>query len=176
MQWGWHIRLRGSGNSGRSNADDGSGQIILTGNLGELLRESIRIALSFLRSEESQLNLDMSHFNSYDIHVHLPVSSVPKDGPSAGLTFAVAMASLFSDKKVRPSLSMSGEVSLRGFLLPVSGVREKALAAGRFGINEVLLPKANESDWRDLPAALKRRVKASFFQHASDAIRYALSE
>lgn len=154
----------------------GSGQIILTGNLGEMLRESIRIALSFLRSEESRLNLDMSHFNSYDIHVHLPAGSVPKDGPSAGLTFAVAMASLFSDKKVRPSLSMSGEVSLRGFLLPVSGVREKALAAGRFGINEVLLPKANESDWRELPAALKRRVKASFFQHASDAIKYALSE
>ncbi|MDI9401914.1 MAG: endopeptidase La [Verrucomicrobiota bacterium] len=153
----------------------GSGQIILTGNLGEVLRESIRIALSFLRSEESNLNLDMSKFHSYDIHVHLPTGSVPKDGPSAGLTFAVALASLFSNRKVRLSLSMSGEVSLRGYLLPVSGIREKALAAGHLGIAEVLLPKANESDWRDLPAALKRRVKAKFFEHATDAIRYALS-
>jgi len=154
----------------------GRGELILTGNLGKVLMESIRIAISFLRSEGASLGIDLSGFAEYDIHVHVPAGAIAKDGPSAGLTVATALASLFSGRRVRSSLSMTGEITLRGKLLPVSGIREKVLASTRLGIKEILLPEGNRSDWSDLPSNVKKQIKARFFKNTSEAILYALSE
>ena len=154
----------------------GRGELILTGNLGKVLMESIRIAISFVRSEGASLGIDLSGFAEYDIHVHVPAGAIAKDGPSAGLTVATALASLFSGRRVRSSLSMTGEITLRGKLLPVGGIREKVLASTRLGIKEIILPEGNRSDWSDLPSNVKKQIKARFFKNTSEAILYALSE
>lgn len=154
----------------------GRGELILTGNLGKVLMESIRIAISFLRSEGAALGIDLSGYAESDIHVHVPAGAVAKDGASAGLTVAAALASLFSGRRVRPSLTMTGEITLRGRLLPVGGIREKVLASTRLGINEIILPEDNRSDWSELPSNVKKQIKTRFFKNAGEAILYALSE
>jgi len=134
----------------------GTGRLILTGSLGEVLRESAQTALSYVRSHAAALGLPENFFAAADIHVHIPAGAVPKDGPSAGATIALALVSLLTGRPARADTAMSGEMSLSGRILPVSGIREKVLAAARAGLTQVVLPRRNERDVAELtPDALE---------------------
>jgi ATP-dependent Lon protease len=152
----------------------GKGQLLLTGSLGEVMRESVQAALSYIRSHALQLKIDPVQFEKTDIHVHVPAGSVPKDGPSAGLTMAVALASLFTRKTIKPELAMTGEITLRGKILPVGGIKEKVLAAARSGVKTVLLPEQNRKDLPDVPPEVRRKLKFRFVKTVGDALRAAL--
>src|ERR1039457_5813331 len=152
----------------------GRGNLLLTGSLGEVMKESAQTAVSYLRSQAKLLNLDMSDYNKFDIHIHVPAGATPKDGPSAGVTIVAALASLLTKKRVRFRMAMTGEISLRGRVLRVGGIKEKVLAASRFGIKEIILPEQNKSDWLDVPAEVRARLKVHFVQHIADVLRLAL--
>ena len=153
----------------------GRGNLILTGNLGKVLSESARIALSFLFSEKNRFGIEPGRLEENDIHVHIPSGSVSKDGPSAGLAIAAGLASLFSDRKLKDGLGITGELSLRGRVLPVDGIFEKVLAAIRAGLSEVILPEGNRSDWEEMPEMIKQKISPYFTENAAKAIVYALS-
>ncbi|NPB09108.1 MAG: endopeptidase La [Thermodesulfobacteria bacterium] len=136
----------------------GSGRLILTGKLGEVMRESAEAALSFLRSRSKDLGIDEDIFQKVDIHVHVPAGAVPKDGPSAGITILAALVSLFTERTVRHDVAMTGEITLRGLVLPVGGIKEKVLAAKRAGIKEVIIPKLNEKDLVDVPKEAREKL------------------
>ena len=153
----------------------GRGNLILTGNLGKVLSESARIALSFLFSEKNRFGIEPGRLEENDIHVHIPSGSVSKDGPSAGLAIAAGLASLFSDRKLKDGLGITGELSLRGRVLPVDGIFEKVLAAIRAGLSEVILPEGNRSDWEEMPEMIKQKISPYFTENAAEAIVYALS-
>src|SRR5882762_4945888 len=129
----------------------GSGKLLLTGSLGEVMKESAQTALTYLRSQSKALELDFSEFERQDIHIHVPAGATPKDGPSAGVTIVAALTSLLSQKRVRSDVAMTGEISLRGRVLPVGGIKEKVLAANRAGIKHVIMPEPNRKDWADVP-------------------------
>ncbi|PYJ64695.1 MAG: endopeptidase La, partial [Verrucomicrobia bacterium] len=137
----------------------GKANIILTGHIGEVMKESVQAALSLLRSREGQLGVNPEEFREMDIHVHVPAGAVPKDGPSAGIAMFTALASLFSNTPVRPDVAMTGEISLRGLVLPIGGLKEKSLAAMRAGISTVVIPKLNEKDLVDVPEEAKQKLK-----------------
>jgi ATP-dependent Lon protease len=152
----------------------GRGNLLLTGSLGEVMKESAQTAVSYLRSQAKLLNLDLSDYNKFDVHIHVPAGATPKDGPSAGVAIVAALASLLTKKRVRFRMAMTGEISLRGRVLRVGGIKEKVLAASRFGIKEIILPEQNKSDWLDLPAEVRARLKVHFVQHIADVLRLAL--
>jgi len=154
----------------------GKGQLILTGSLGEVMRESVQAALSYIRSHAKQLKLDTTAFEKTDFHVHVPAGAIPKDGPSAGITMAVALVSLLTRHPVRPALAMTGEITLRGKILPVGGIKEKVLAASRSGVKEILLPEQNRKDLADIPTEVRRKTKFHFVKTIEDALRLALSK
>ena len=154
----------------------GKGQLILTGSLGEVMRESVQAALSYIRSHAKQLKLDTTAFEKSDFHVHVPAGAIPKDGPSAGITMAVALVSLLTRQPVRPALAMTGEITLRGKILPVGGIKEKVLAASRSGVKEILLPEQNRKDLADIPTEVRRKTKFHFVKTIEDALRLALSK
>lgn len=133
--------------------------LILTGYLGEVMKESAQAALSYIRSNAEKFNIDESVFSKFDIHIHVPQGAIPKDGPSAGITIAVSLLSLLTDKPVRNDVAMTGEITLTGRVLPIGGIKEKALAARRSGIKKVIIPKMNEKDLLELPKYLKKDVK-----------------
>lgn len=137
----------------------GRGNLTMTGQLGEVMKESAQAALSFCRSRIDDLGLSDSYFDEVDIHVHVPAGAIPKDGPSAGVTIATALYSALSKKKVRKDLAMTGEITLRGRVLPIGGLKEKALAALRAGITTVIIPKQNEKDLVEIPKALREKMK-----------------
>jgi len=132
--------------------------LLLTGRLGEVMKESAQAALSFVRSRSSELGIPVDFFQNSDIHIHIPEGATPKDGPSAGITVTTALVSLLTGRRVRDDLAMTGEVTLRGKVLPVGGIKEKALAAKRFGIKKVILPKANEKDLVELPREVREAL------------------
>ncbi|HRY50652.1 MAG TPA: endopeptidase La [Candidatus Paceibacterota bacterium] len=152
----------------------GKGQLILTGSLGEVMKESAQTALSYLRSQSAQLGLDFRDYDKFDIHVHVPAGATPKDGPSAGIAIVIALASLVSRRLVRSDVAMTGEISLRGRVLPVGGIKEKVLAASRSGIKAVLLPDQNRKDWVDVPEEVRDRMKVHFISKIAEAISLAL--
>jgi ATP-dependent Lon protease len=152
----------------------GRGNLLLTGSLGEVMKESAQTAMSYLRSQAKLLDLDLSDYNKFDIHIHVPAGATPKDGPSAGVTIVAALASLLTKKRVRFRMAMTGEISLRGRVLRVGGIKEKVLAASRFGIKEIIMPEQNKSDWLDVPAEVRARLKVHFVQHIADVLRLAL--
>jgi len=133
----------------------GHHNLILTGQLGSVMQESARAALSHIRAESTALGIPADEFDKYDLHVHVPAGAIPKDGPSAGVTMATAMVSALKNQPVRDDVAMTGEITLSGLVLPVGGIREKALAARRHGIKEFILPARNESDLSELPPELK---------------------
>jgi ATP-dependent Lon protease len=148
---------------------------VLTGMLGDVMRESAQAALSYVRSHTEQLELDPRMFEHKTIHVHVPAGAVPKDGPSAGVTIVTALASLVTRRPVRPDLAMTGEITLRGRVLPVGGIKEKMLAAHRAGIRTVLLPRRNERDLDDVPADVRRDVQFVLVDDADEVLRHALT-
>ncbi len=152
----------------------GKGKLMLTGSLGDVMKESAQTALSYLRSQAKMLKIDMSDFEQYDIHVHVPAGATPKDGPSAGVTIVAALASLLTRRLVRSDLAMTGEISLRGRILRVGGIKEKVLAAARSGMKEVILPEQNRSDWMEVPEEARTKMKAHFAKHISELIPLAL--
>jgi len=153
----------------------GSGRLTLTGSLGDVMKESAQTALSYLRSQSKALKIELKDPEKTDIHVHVPAGATPKDGPSAGSTIAVALASLFSQRRVRSDLAMTGEISLRGRILPVGGIKEKVLAAARSGLKEVILPEQNKNDWEEVPEEVRAKMKVHFVKQISELIKLALS-
>lgn len=152
----------------------GKGGLILTGSLGEVMKESAQTALSYLRSQAASLSIDLKDYDQHDIHIHVPAGATPKDGPSAGITITVALASLLTHRLVRSGLAMTGEISLRGRILPVGGIKEKVLAASRSGIKQLLLPDQNQKDWMEVPREVREKMTVHFIKHISEAIPLAL--
>lgn len=136
----------------------GKGTLTLTDHLGDVMKESAQIALSLVRAQAAALGIPPGFYEGADLHVQVPEGAVAKDGPSAGLTIYVALVSLLTGRPVRPEVGLTGEITLRGTVLPVGGVREKVLAARRAGLLEVVLPRRNEPDLRELPEEVKRAV------------------
>ena len=145
----------------------------LTGQLGDVMKESATTALSFIRSHARELGVDDTFFDSHDIHVHVPAGSIPKDGPSAGVTMLAALVSLITGKKVRSRLAMTGEITLRGEVLPVGGIKEKIIAAHRAGIRSVILPLWNKKDMEDVPRHIQDQMDFSFTDKMADVILHA---
>lgn len=153
---------------------DGKGNLQLTGQIGEVMQESAQAALSYLKSKAKLLNLEDDYFEGVDIHIHIPEGAIPKDGPSAGITMATALTSAITQIPVHHEIGMTGEITLRGRILPVGGIREKVLAAARAGIKKVLLPSKNEKDLIDVPAAIRRNMQIFFVNHMDDVLSQAL--
>ena len=149
---------------------------ITTGHLGKVMQESIQAARSYIWSVADRLNIDRSMIEENGIHVHVPAGAVPKDGPSAGITMAMALASLYSNKPVRDDIAMTGELTLSGLVLPVGGIREKVLAAHRTGIRHVILPRDNESELAKLPSAVRDQMRVTLVDRLEDAVKVAIPE
>ncbi|MCK5363853.1 MAG: endopeptidase La, partial [Gammaproteobacteria bacterium] len=154
----------------------GNGKLILTGQLGEVMRESAQAALTLLKSRAADLGVDPAEFESNDIHIHVPAGAIPKDGPSAGVAMYIALVSLATGRRVKSGLAMTGEVSLRGLVLPVGGIKEKCLAAVRAGIDTVLLPARNRKDLEDIPQSAREKLEFVWLEHVDEAVEAALHD
>jgi ATP-dependent Lon protease len=147
--------------------------LTLTGQLGDVMKESVTAALSFIRTHAKRLNIDEDFYNQKDIHVHVPAGAIPKDGPSAGVTMLTALVSLLTNRKIRKDLAMTGEITLRGQVLPVGGIKEKVLAAHRAGIKTIIMPKDNEKDLVDIPEKVKKDIDFHFVGKMMDVLSIA---
>jgi ATP-dependent Lon protease len=154
----------------------GRGQLILTGQLGDVMKESAQAALTLVKSRADSLNIPSGTFEGIDVHVHVPAGAIPKDGPSAGVSMFIALASLFTDRPVNHDVAMTGEISLRGLVLPIGGVKEKVLAAQRAGLRVVLLPARNEKDLRDVPETARSALQFVMLETVDDAIQASLGQ
>ncbi len=152
----------------------GRGNLILTGSLGDVMRESAQAALSYVRSHTKQLKIEPKSLEKTDIHIHVPAGAIPKDGPSAGVTMAMALASLLTRRPIKSALAMTGEITLRGKILPVGGIKEKVLAAARSGIKTVVLPEQNRKDLADVPAEIRKKMKFRLVKTIADTLQAAL--
>ncbi|MFH1700590.1 MAG: endopeptidase La [Candidatus Zixiibacteriota bacterium] len=152
----------------------GTGTVATTGLLGEIMKESIQAAHSFIRSRADILGIDHDDFANFDIHIHFPMGAIPKDGPSAGTTVAVVLASVMAERPVRSDIAMTGEVTLRGKIIPVGGVKEKVSAANRAGIFTIILPKENKKDIKELPREIIRKTKFIFIDTVDELLEHAL--
>ena len=152
----------------------GNGRLILTGQLGDVMKESAQAALSLVKARAGSLGIDQSVFETSDIHIHVPAGAIPKDGPSAGVAIFIALTSLLTGRTVRNDVAMTGEVSLRGLVLPIGGVKNKVLAAVRAGITTVMLPERNKKDFEDIPASAREAVRFVWMSTVDDAIAAAL--
>jgi ATP-dependent Lon protease len=152
----------------------GNGRMTLTGNLGEVMKESAVIALEFLKSHCEEWNIKSEIFDHYNIHIHVPEGATPKDGPSAGIAMLTALASAFTQRKVRPKLAMTGEITLRGVVLPVGGIKEKLLAAKRANIQDVILCKENRKDVGEINASYLKGVNFHYVSDMYDVLKVAL--
>ena len=154
----------------------GRGALILTGQLGEVMRESVQAALTLVKSRATQLGIDPAIFEKSDIHVHVPAGATPKDGPSAGVAMFTALTSLLTDRTVRHDTAMTGEISLRGLVLPVGGIKEKVVAAAAAGLKRVMLPARNRRDYEDIPKSARDKLSFVWLEQVDDAIANALAE
>ncbi|WP_088570234.1 endopeptidase La [Thermoflexus hugenholtzii] len=154
----------------------GSKGFVLTGSLGEVMRESAQAALSYVRAHAKDYGIPERFFDQSDIHIHVPAGAVPKDGPSAGITIVTALVSLLTDRPVRPDVGMTGEITLRGKVLPVGGIKEKALAAHRVGLRTVILPKRNEKDLEDVPEDVRQAMQFVLVETIDEALQVALQD
>jgi ATP-dependent Lon protease len=154
----------------------GKGNVILTGHIGEVMKESVQAALSLVRSRDGEIGVKPDDFRNTDIHVHVPAGAVPKDGPSAGIAMFTALASLFTNTPVRADVAMTGEITLRGLVLPIGGLKEKSLAAMRAGISTVIIPKLNEKDLVDVPEEAKQKLKFIPVENVDEVLNAALEK
>jgi ATP-dependent Lon protease len=159
-----------------ASAMPGKGNLTITGQLGDVMKESARAALSYVRSNAPELlpELDEDWFGDHDIHIHVPAGAIPKDGPSAGVTMTTALASLLSGRPVRSDVAMTGEITLSGQVLPIGGLKEKALAAQRSGIKIVVAPARNEQDIDDIPEHLRKHLEFKFVSEIGEVLDAAL--
>jgi ATP-dependent Lon protease len=155
---------------------DGKGKLTTTGQLGEVMQESAQAALSYVRSRAQHLGLGKEFYRHVDIHVHVPEGAIPKDGPSAGITLATGLASALTKIKVRRDIAMTGEITLRGKVLAIGGLKEKLLAAHRAGIFEVIVPAENRKDMADMPELLKTEMKLHFVEQMDEVLQIAFEE
>lgn len=156
------------------NVMPGEGEILLTGQLGDVMKESARTGISYIRSVSKEYGIDEKFFKEHDIHIHIPEGATPKDGPSAGITMATAMLSAITEKKVRADIAMTGEITLRGRVLPIGGLKEKLLAAKNAGIKTVLVPKENEIDVEEISAEITKGLEILPVSHMSEVLKHAL--
>ena len=151
-------------------AFEGKGSLQITGQIGDVMQESAQAAMSYVRSHAKRFNIKPSWFEKYDIHIHVPEGGVPKDGPSAGVTLAAAIISAITGEPAKKTVAMTGEITLRGNVLPVGGIREKLLAAHRLGIKKVLIPEKNERDLEELPSQAKKDLDIHLLKTMDDVI------
>jgi ATP-dependent Lon protease len=153
---------------------EGKGNLQITGQIGNVMQESAQAALSYLKSRSKQLAVEADVFDNLDIHIHIPEGAIPKDGPSAGITIATALISAFTGRKVHKEVGMTGEITLRGRILPVGGVREKVLAAHRVGLKSVILPKRNKNDLVEVPEQVRSEMDIIPVDHMDQVLDIAL--
>ena len=159
-----------------ATAMKGKGNLTLTGQLGDVMKESARAALSYLRSNARSLGIDETYFQEYDLHIHIPAGAIPKDGPSAGVTMLTALASILTNTTTYKDLAMTGEITLRGQVMPVGGIKEKVLAAHRAGIKSIIMPKWNEKDLDDVPDNVKSAIQFHFVEKMRNVLKIALNK
>jgi len=159
-----------------SSLTHGKGKLILTGQLGDVMKESAQAALTWIHSVAPRLKIEETMFSSYDIHVHVPAGAIPKDGPSAGISICSSLASLFMNKKICAGVAMTGEITLKGNVLPVGGIKEKVLAAHRAGVREVIIPADNEKDLAEIPAEIKKSINFRFARKMDDVLKWAIEK
>ncbi len=154
----------------------GNGKLTLTGNLGDVMKESAVIALEYIKAHADPLGIDHDIFDKWNIHIHVPEGATPKDGPSAGITIATSIASAITQRKVREKVAMTGEITLRGKVLPVGGIKEKILAAKRAGITDILICEANKKDIDEIPERYLKGVTFHYVENVGDVLQYALTD
>lgn len=154
----------------------GSKGLTLTGQLGDVMKESATAALSFIRSNAALIGVPDDYFEKHDIHIHVPAGAIPKDGPSAGVTMLTALASLLTNKTIRKDLAMTGEITLRGQVLPIGGLKEKVLAAHRAGIKTIIIPKLNEKDLYDISEEIKKKINFKPVERMQDVLKIAFEK
>ena len=159
-----------------SSASQGKGKLTLTGNLGDVMKESASTALTFIKSKAKELGIDPSSFAEMDVHIHIPEGAIPKDGPSAGVTMLTSLVSLFLNIPVKPFLAMTGEITLRGKVLPVGGIKEKVLAAKRSGIKEIILCQKNERNIKEIDDRYVEGLKFHYVTNMMEVLKIALGE
>jgi ATP-dependent Lon protease len=151
----------------------GHNKLTLTGQLGDVMKESALAGLSFIRSNSEMFEIPADYFKDKEIHIHLPEGAIPKDGPSAGITMIIAMLSAVTKNPVKSNVAMTGEITLRGYVLPIGGLNEKLLAAKRNNITTILIPSENEKDISEVPAEIKTGLEIKLIKNVSDAIKFA---
>ena len=156
------------------NTMKGSGKLELTGNMGKVMLESAKVALGYVRSMAAEYGIDEDFYKNIDIHLHIPEGAVPKDGPSAGITMTTALVSALTDKPVRNDVAMTGEVTIRGRVLPIGGLNEKVLAAKKIGITNIILPEANDGDIKGMPEEIKNGMNFIFVNEMKQVLKNAL--
>jgi ATP-dependent Lon protease len=157
-----------------ATAMKGKKGMTLTGQLGDVMKESAAAALSFIRTNAEDLGINPGFFEDIDLHIHVPAGGIPKDGPSAGVTMLTAMTSLLTNRKIKKDLAMTGEITLRGAVLPVGGIKEKILAAYRAGIKTIIMPAWNRKDLEDIPANVQKSIKFHFVSDMMEVVKLAL--
>lgn len=154
----------------------GTGKLVLTGKLGDVMQESAQAALTYVRARAEMFGLAANFYQETDIHIHVPEGAIPKDGPSAGIAMATSIVSALTRKKVRGDVAMTGEITLRGRVLPIGGVKEKLLAAHRGNIKTVIIPKDNEKDLAEVPSNVLKALHLVFVEHMDEVLKVALVE
>jgi ATP-dependent Lon protease len=153
---------------------EGRGKLTVTGKLGDVMQESAQAAMSYIRSRAQQFGLNRDFYRSLDVHLHIPEGAIPKDGPSAGITIATTIASALTGIAVRGDVAMTGEITLRGKVLPIGGLKEKLLAAHRHGVNEAIMPADNQKDLPDIPEHIRAAMKLHFVENMDEVLKIAL--